>query len=127
MGCVFVGAVGKLIHELDHRFPAQNVMSALDIMYPQFWCEANADEQFDAHLRVLMEAYRHGKILGFGNEKVLLPPLINRDQLMSQRGLFKVCMKSNARAAMLPPFDVNPLTKVWRVLHSNNSLTKNFT
>ena len=37
-------------------------------------------------------------------------------------------MKSNARAAMLPPFDVNPLTKVWRVLHSNiNSLTKNFT
>jgi len=114
------------VQELDNRIPAQNVMSALGIMYPQFWCDANADDQFDAHLRVLVDAYGHGKTLGSGSEKLLLKPLIDRDQLMSQRGLFKVCMKSNARAALLPPFDVNPLTKVWRVLHSNNSLTKSF-
>ena len=79
MGYIFVGAAGKLIQELNNRFPAENVMSALGIMYPQFWYEANADEQLDAHLRVLMEAYRRGKILGSGSEKVLLPPLINRD------------------------------------------------
>lgn len=120
------GAANKLIEELDSRFPAQNVMSALGIMYPQFWCEGNAEAQFDGHLRVLMETYGHGKVLGVGSDKLLLPPLINRDLLMSQRGLFKMCMKSNARAAMLPPFDLNPLTKVWRVLDGNNSLTKNF-
>jgi len=124
---LFAGAASKLIQELDSRFPAQNVMSALGILYPQFWCDGNSEEHFDAHLRVLMEAYGHGKVLGSGSEKLLLPPLINRDMLMSQRGLFRVCMKSNARAAMLPPFDVNPLTKVWRVLDGNNSLTKNFT
>lgn len=27
---------------------------------------------------------------------------------------------------MLPPFDLNPLTKVWRVHDGNNNLTKNF-
>lgn len=53
---------------------------------------------------------------------MLIKPLIDRDALMSQRGLFKACVKSNSRAAMLPPYDVNPLTKVWRVLDSNNNL-----
>jgi len=73
-----------------------------------------------------MEAYSHGKILGEGDKKLLIRPLINRDALMSQRGLFKTCMKSNSRAVMLPPHDVNPLTKIWRVLDSNNSLMQNF-
>jgi len=27
---------------------------------------------------------------------------------------------------MLPPYDVNPLMKVWRMLDSNNNLTQNF-
>lgn len=35
-------------------------------------------------------------------------------------------MKSNSRNAMLPPFDVNPLTKIWRVLDSNNNLMQSF-
>jgi hypothetical protein len=35
-------------------------------------------------------------------------------------------MRSNARSVMLPPLDVNPLTKVWRVLDGNNHLTQNF-
>lgn len=73
-----------------------------------------------------MDTYGHGKILGEGEKKLLIPVLLDRDALMSQRGLFKTCMKSNARAAMLPPYDVNPLTKVWRVLDNNNSLTQNF-
>lgn len=35
-------------------------------------------------------------------------------------------MKSNSRTAVLPPYDVNSFTKIWRVLDSNNNLTKTF-
>jgi len=101
-------------------------MNAFGILYPQYWCHVAAEENFDKHLRILLDAYGHGKILGEGEQKLMIKPLINRDAIMSQRSLFKTCMKSNSRTAMLPPFDVNPLTKIWWVLDSNNSLTQNF-
>jgi hypothetical protein len=123
---MLVGAAKMLVEELDARFPAHHVMNAFGILYPQYWVQLSAEEMFDKHLRILMDTYGHGKILGEGEKKLLIPALLDRDALMSQRGLFKTCMKSNARAAMLPPYDVNPLTKVWRVLDSNNSLTQNF-
>ena len=115
-----------LISELDSRFLAQQMMNAFGIFYPQYWCDKKAEETFDSHLQALMAHYGHGKILGEGDAKLLVKPLIDRDAVMAQRSLFKTCMKSNSRAAMLPPYDVNPLTKIWRVLHSNNSLTQNF-
>jgi len=61
-------------------------MSTLGIMYLQFWCDGNAERQFDVHLRVLMETYGHSKVLGktSENDKLLLSPLINRELLMLQ-------------------------------------------
>lgn len=123
---VLAGAATKLIAELDNRFPAHHVMNAMGMLYPQYWVQLAAEENFDKHLRTLMDAYRHGRIVDTGEAKHFIQPLIDRDQLMSQRGLFKTCMKSNARAALMPPFDVNPLTRVWRVLDGNNSLTQSF-
>jgi hypothetical protein len=123
---VLAGAAKVLVAELDARFPNHNVMNAFGIFYPQYWCNVNAEDAFDGHLRTLMDTYGHGKILGEGDNKILIPPLIDCGALISERALFKTCMKSNCRTAMLPPFDANPLTKVWRVLDSNNSLTQNF-
>jgi len=73
-----------------------------------------------------MDIYNHGKIIGEGDKKLFLKPLVDRDVFISQSTLFILCMKSNACAAMLPPFDVNPLTKVGRILNANNILTQNF-
>lgn len=114
------------MQELDARFPAHHVMNAFGIFCPQYWWQVSAEEMFDKHLRILMDVYGHAKILGEGEGKLLIKPIIDRDALISQRALFKTCMKSNSRTAMLPPYDVNPLTKIWRVLDSNNSLTENF-
>lgn len=86
----------------------------------------NAEDMFDNHLRTLMDTYGHGKILGEGENKIMIPGLIDRDALISHCSLFKTCMKSNSRTAMLPPYDINPLTKVWRVLQSNHNLAQNF-
>lgn len=124
--CLCAGAASLVIAELDARFPSQQVMNAFGILYPQYWCQGDAEEHFDKHLRCLLDNYGHGKILGEGDNKILVPALINRDLLMAQRSLFKTCMRSNCRSAMLPPYDVNPLTRVWRVLDSNNSLTQSF-
>lgn len=81
---------------------------------------------FDKHLRTLLDAYSDAKILAEGEKKMLIKLLIDCDTLMAQQGLFKMCMKSNSCYAVLPPYDVNPLTKVWRVFDSNNNLTQNF-
>lgn len=123
---VYPGAAKMLIEELDAHFPSQHVMNAFGILYPQYWCMPDAEDMFDNHLRTLMDAYGHGKILGSGDKKLLITPVINRDALISQRALFKICMKSNSQSAMLPPYDINPLTKVWRVLDGNHNLTQNF-
>lgn len=79
---------------------------------------------FDKHFRMLMDTYYHKKILEEGDKKMLIKLLIDHDALMSQRGLFKACMKSSSRFTMLPLYNVNPLKKVWHRLDIN--LTQNF-
>jgi hypothetical protein len=37
-------------------------------------------------------------------------------RLDSEQGYFKIAMINNHAAAMLPTFDINPLTRLWRVL-----------
>lgn len=106
--CFCAGAASLVISELDARFPAQSVMNAFGILYPQYWCQGDAEEQFENHLRCLMDNYCHGKILGDGDGKLLIPAILDRELLMSQRSLFKTCMRSNCRSAMLPPYDMNP-------------------
>jgi len=123
---VAVGAIKILVQELDACYPAHHVMNALGILYPQYWCASDAKEMFDKHFHILMDAYNHGKIVGEGKKKLLVPSLIDQDALISQWSLFKTYMKSNSRAATLPSFDVNPLIKIWRVLDSNNNLIQNF-
>jgi len=52
-----------------------------------------SEEMFDKHLRTLMDAYGHEKILGEVDQKLLVNPLIDHDALMSQHGLFKAYIK----------------------------------
>lgn len=40
--------------------------------------------------------------------------------------MFKLNMTSNCRAAMEPPYDLNPLTKIWRKITSNGPFVGRF-
>src|ERR1700738_3303695 len=40
----------------------------------------------------------------------------------SQQGYFKIAMKSNAPAAMEPPYDVHPVTRIWRTISASRVL-----
>ena len=119
-------AASTLIKELDNRFLSQNLMQAMGILYPQYWLQGDCEESFSKHIRVLMDHYGRGRILGKDDETILVPALIDRELLLSQQGLFKLTMLSNARAAMEPPFDCNPLTRLWKGLDAATCLTHHF-
>jgi hypothetical protein len=40
--------------------------------------------------------------------------------------VFKLMMNSNATACMAPPFDTNPLTKMWHLVTTSHILVYNF-
>lgn len=98
----------------------------MGILYPQYWLAGDCESTFEKHLRILMDYYGHGKIIGKDNDKVLVPALVDRERLLSQQGLFKLAMRSNAHSAMEPPFDTNPLTRIWKTLDASSCLTHHF-
>ena len=81
--CDDAGAAFALIKEMDSWFLLQNVMQAMGILYPQYWLQGDCEESFSKHIRVLMDYYGHGKILGKDNNKVLVLALIDRELLLS--------------------------------------------
>jgi len=91
----FPSATQILVQELDDRFPQYKVMSAFGVLYLQFWCQGDTEELFDKNLHILMDTYGHEIFLSEGDKKMLLKPLTDHDALISQRALFKTCMKSN--------------------------------
>ena len=57
----FADAAEKLVVELQARFPLSSLMDAFGFVNPQYWLDGNAEEDFDRHLAVLKEHYRHTK------------------------------------------------------------------
>ncbi len=49
------------------------------------------------------------------DQDIMLGELFNASDLDCQQGMFMVIMKSNVVACMAPPFNLNPLTKMWRL------------
>lgn len=56
-------------------------------------------------------------VLGDSQTEVV-EPILDVSKLDSQHGYFKLAMPSNYSAALEPPFDVNPLVRLWRSLDS---------
>jgi hypothetical protein len=73
-----------------------------------------------------MDYYGHGKIIGKDSDKIHVLALVDRMRLLAQQGLFKLAIRSNARSAMEPPFDTNPLTCIWMTLDASSYLTHHF-
>ena len=120
------GAAAQLIQELQRRFPEHAVLDALGIIYPQYWLQKDAEITFSKHLDVLKNWYCNTKVLGSGVDKEVIPGILDRWSLDSQQGYFKIAMKSNAPAAMEPPYDVNPVTRIWRTISASRVLAHGF-
>jgi hypothetical protein len=77
-----------------------------------------AEETFPKHLATLMSYYYEPKLIEVDKIKRLIPPILDRYKLETQQGLFKLAMLNNSKKHMEPPFDLNPLTRLWRFLDS---------
>jgi hypothetical protein len=58
------------------------------------------------------------------DQDMMVGELLNVNNLHCQQGMFKFTMKSNTTACMAPPFDLNPLIKMWRLVTTSQVLTR---
>jgi len=52
--------------------------------------------------------------------------LLNASDLECQKGMFKLIIKSNSIDCPPPPFDTNPLTRMWHLVTTSCLLVTNF-
>jgi hypothetical protein len=119
-------AVELLIKELSKRFPDSKIIEALGVAFPQYWKNPECDTLFPMHMQVIKRWYCNMKVVTFseGSEKVtrqIAQPL-DSYQLDLHTSLFKMTMKSNTDKMLEPPYNVNPVSKLWQKLGCNGLL-----
>jgi hypothetical protein len=120
---VAVEAATKLVQALGQRFPAAHLMDVLGFIYPQYWTDQECDSNFEKHLKIIKAHYGHSmpfsiaKFLEGSINSILSP--VNLDM---QTSLFRMTMKENATTMLRKPYDINPVTRMWRSIDSNSFL-----
>jgi hypothetical protein len=52
-------AAKQLVHELGSRFPVHQLMEALGMVYPQYWCLEDCRANYENHIQVIKAHYCH--------------------------------------------------------------------
>ena len=115
--------------ELKKRFPSVDTLNAMGIVYPQYWAQENCLESFPIHLEVLKRFFCETREVapdGPHGKNTVVPALLNGYDLDAEQSLFKLFMTSNYSKACEPPFELNPLTKIWCVAEANGPLAGRF-
>ena len=82
---------------------------------------------FSALLAVLKGAFCQPKpVVDAKGDGAWMSSLLSAFALDEQMAMFKIAMKSNSKPVLLPPFTVNPMTKLWQILGSNALLLHSF-
>jgi hypothetical protein len=84
------------------------------------------DATFSKHLQNIKSAFCLGKTHKVDDQDMIVGEFLNVSDLDYQQGMFKLTMKSNAVMCMTPPFDLNPLTKMWCFLITSQVFSFNF-
>jgi hypothetical protein len=112
-------AAEMLIAELGKRFPDHKLMNALGIVFPQYWLQHNCDEFFPLHMKTLRQHFCETRSVSKGDVAKQIQAPLDARTLGFQTSLFKLTMKSHAKAVMEEPRDKNPVTKLWEKIGSN--------
>jgi hypothetical protein len=120
-----------LIQQLDKQFPDVDVINALGIVFPQYWCHPNCLELFPLHLEVIAKYYCAQKaVVDPGQEDAeaeapRMISLLDRRALDNEASLFKSTML-NFSAPVMASADIeteNPLSVVWDRISASTYLS----
>ena len=106
-----------------------DTLNALSIVYTQYWAQEDCLLSFSIHLTVLKDFFCETHEVtsdGLCDKRIVVPMLLNWYDLDSEQNHFKLFMNNNQNKAWKPPFDLNPLTKLWRVAQAIGSLAGRF-
>jgi hypothetical protein len=110
------------IIKLDQHFVDFKLMNALDIMYPQFWMQLDVDYSFSLHMAIIKKHYSQAKKVKPSLLQVVKPLDVNILDL--HMCIFKFTMKTQVPKAMVEPFDINHVTKLWVIIKNNALFTQ---
>jgi hypothetical protein len=119
-------AAMQLCTELEERFPESELVNAIGVVFPQYWCDPNSLELFPLHVEVLKKYFcvaREVESDREGGQKTLVTEVLNRTDLDNQTSLFKTTMIKNSVKVMEDALNGrNPLTLLWTRLQSSSYL-----
>jgi hypothetical protein len=89
-------------------------MDALGIVYPQYWLQPNCEMSLSKHIHVIKTTFcsRFWR----DEDEIFMYKILNVNDLDNQQNMFKLRRKSNLATCMVPPFDINLLTKMWHLM-----------
>jgi hypothetical protein len=107
------GVAQKLISKLEMRFPKQEIMTTLGVVYPQYWVvdSITMEDTFFSHLSMLKMAFRNPHKIGGLDQNV--SPLLSAHMLDLQSSHFKMTMLHNFETTLHKKNQLNPLTRLW--------------
>jgi hypothetical protein len=99
------------------------LLSALGIVFPQFWKDPVCEAKFPRYLKILKAHYGQGRtVKNSEKELVHIAPLVSPQLLDAQTSMFKITMKKNYEWAVAKPVKTNPTSKLWGKLAENKHL-----
>lgn len=115
-------AAKLLVEELEDRFPNHDLLSALGVVFPQFWVQPDCQVNFAVHLNAIKAFYSEQKscLIGEDGSRVMTPilPPLDATTLDMQAAMFKMAMITNSTKIMEDKSNMgNPMEKLWSALN----------
>jgi hypothetical protein len=109
--CILKLSASAVVNELNDRFPADNLVRAAGILYPQFYRNGSVALNFKSNLEMLIQTYGLVRADAAGQ---VVGPLVDSDKLREQAKAFKSFAAGSAKQIVYN--DVSKVTQMWRLM-----------
>ncbi len=104
-----------LIVEFEKCFLTKKLLSAIGVIYPQYWLALEVETIFQGHYSNTFQPF---KGLGYF-QSICGTKLLNHILFYQQPPFLNLTTQNHCRATTMSPHDSNPTTKMWEKLRSS--------
>lgn len=128
--CRLAKIAQSLSDDLDRHFLQQELLDTFGIVYPQYWKQLGAEDNFGHHLAMLKKFYPHPRQLNARlpsqerGPSYIAPKMLCGSNLDNQQGLLKVTMRANYEATCASVVHMNPIIQLSCGLFQSRHLKK---